>query len=214
MTGKTAKRASGPGTLTKQCCGGRPVFRPWPRQTILESGAPGAGGSPLYTDFIVSTRRPIVKKLLRPCAWPDLTLPGEGAKIPVTSFRLKAVTRTNGRGSSGYQRTPPLPAGCCKRPARRLRLTTAERGGEPPPGPARYRRKRVARRFAGVQFGWNRGADLHCNGRFIPCLRRNILRRGKKRDGAVFFCGGAAYGPPRTPCRARPGATPKGGAIL
>ena len=53
-----------PETLTKQCCGGWPACGPMPRQILSESGAPGAGG-PLYTDFIVSVRPPIVKKLLQ-----------------------------------------------------------------------------------------------------------------------------------------------------
>ena len=62
---------------------------------------------------------------------------------------------------------------CCERPGKPAVPTTAERGGEPPPGRARYSPDREAQRLA-VQFGWNRGA-------FTASPRSFVIR------GEAFF---------------------------
>ena len=84
---------------------------------------------------------------------------------------LKAVRRTNGVRHSVFRESRRgTNAAWCKRPNADPALTTAERGGEPPPGRARYSPNEW--RFL-AQFGWNRGARC-----FIPY----VLQRG----GAFF----------------------------
>ena len=86
----------------------------------------------------------------------------------------KALKRTNGRicVRVSENAAPAMLALRCKRPARKIPLTTAERGGEPLPGPARYCRIRVARLTAR-----NSGGTVEHFRRFIPygthCVRRN-----------------------------------------
>ena len=78
---------------------------------------------------------------------------------------LKAVRRTNGVRHSAFQRRPPRQwPRAASGPDADHTFTTAECGGEPPPGTARYSRREWRLPYRGAQVGWNRGV-LQC---FIP----------------------------------------------
>lgn len=93
--------------------------------------------TPLYTDYSLYSFQMVVKKLLQNHKGPvpDLTFENRRATISGSFILMNAMMRTNGKADRRFRESRRRAKRCAASGlADGAFLTTAERGGEPPPG--------------------------------------------------------------------------------